>query len=112
MANLSYNNCVFDTSIDQPWFPASFPPLAIYYGDIDYLVLGKPLVDRITRSEPNVRLLKASELVNYEHIGQSFRSIFAWYLVHEDSRDMKMVNRYALGCQCRQGLLLQYSRCD
>lgn len=69
MANLSYTNCVFDTSAREPWFPAAFPPLAIYYGTTDTLVLGKPLVERLRGSEPNVRLLKAVPLLNYEHIG-------------------------------------------
>jgi lysosomal acid lipase/cholesteryl ester hydrolase len=68
MANLSHTNCIFDTSIQEPWFPQSFPPLAIYYGTLDYLVLGKPLVQRIRDNEPNVRLVKAVALENYEHL--------------------------------------------
>lgn len=76
MANLSYTNCIFDTSItNEPWFPASFPPLAVYYGTMDYLVLGKPLVERMRNHEPNVRLLKAVALENYEHLGQSPSSL-------------------------------------
>lgn len=70
---LTGNNCIFDTSESQPWFPASFPPLAIFYGTRDTLVLGKPLVERIRNNEPNVRLLKAVALEDYEHLG-SFAS--------------------------------------
>jgi lysosomal acid lipase/cholesteryl ester hydrolase len=76
MANLSYNECIFDLSIREPWFPLSFPPLAIFYGTTDTLVLGKPLVDRIRSSEPNVRLLKAVPLEAYEHLGESFHLSF------------------------------------
>lgn len=58
-------NCVFDTRTTEPWFPASMPPLAIFYGTLDTLVLGKPLVERIRSHEPNVRLVKAVALENY-----------------------------------------------
>ncbi|BGP10093.1 cholesterol esterase [Rhodotorula toruloides] len=60
-------NCVFDTRTTEPWFPASMPPLAIFYGTLDTLVLGKPLVERIRSHEPSVRLVKAVALENYEH---------------------------------------------
>lgn len=68
MANFSYNNCIFHTETDEPWFPNSFPPLAVYYGTLDYLVLGKPLVERLKSYEANVRLLKTVALENYEHL--------------------------------------------
>lgn len=68
MANLSYNLCIFDTQSAEPWFPASFPPLAIFYGTLDTLVLGKPLVTRIRERETNVRLVKVVALENYEHL--------------------------------------------
>ncbi|GAA6038415.1 hypothetical protein JCM8097_007637 [Rhodosporidiobolus ruineniae] len=63
----SERNCVFDTTVTEPWFPPSFPPLAIFYGTLDTLVLGKPLVERIRSHEPHVRLVKAVALENYEH---------------------------------------------
>lgn len=67
MSVLSYDNCMFDTTAREPWFPASFPPLAIFYGTLDTLVLGKPLVERIRSHEPDVRMIKAVALENYEH---------------------------------------------
>lgn len=67
MSNLSYNNCIFDTTTSEPWFPRSFPPLAIIYGTQDFLVLGKPLVERIRTSEPNVKLLKVVAIEGAEH---------------------------------------------
>ncbi|KAI5477011.1 lysosomal acid lipase/cholesteryl ester hydrolase [Pseudohyphozyma bogoriensis] len=67
-ASFSYKNCIFDTSIDTPWFPKSFPPLMISYGTLDTLVLGKPLVERIRAREKNVRLVKVDALENYEHL--------------------------------------------
>jgi lysosomal acid lipase/cholesteryl ester hydrolase len=69
MSNFSYTNCIFNTTITtEPWFPRSFPPLAIFYGTLDTLVLGKPLVERIRAHEPNVRLLKVVAMENAEHM--------------------------------------------
>ena len=67
MSKLSYNNCIFETETREPWFPASFPPLAIFYGLDDTLVLGRPLVERIRQHEPNVELLHVSALENTQH---------------------------------------------
>mgnify|MGYP001589895709 CR=1 FL=1 len=44
---------MFDTQVAEPWFTPSFPPLAIFYGTLDHLVLGAPLVARIRSSEPS-----------------------------------------------------------
>ncbi|KDE09404.1 hypothetical protein MVLG_00310 [Microbotryum lychnidis-dioicae p1A1 Lamole] len=68
MSNFSYTNCIFNTHSAEPWFPRSFPPLAIFYGTADTLVLGKPLVERIREYEPNVRLVKVVALDDYEHM--------------------------------------------
>ncbi|GAA5909956.1 hypothetical protein JCM5296_002544 [Sporobolomyces johnsonii] len=65
MGVFSYANCVFDTTATEPWFPPSFPPLAVFYGTLDTLVLGKPLVERIRSHEPHVRMLRAVALENY-----------------------------------------------
>ncbi|ORY70769.1 Alpha/Beta hydrolase protein [Leucosporidium creatinivorum] len=67
MSKLSYNNCIFDTTTTEPWFPASFPPCAIVYGTLDTLVLGKPLVERIRQHEPNVNLVKVVSIEGGEH---------------------------------------------
>ncbi|BGP42182.1 cholesterol esterase [Rhodotorula kratochvilovae] len=67
MQIFSEQNCVFDTTTHEPWFPPSMPPLAIFYGTLDTLVLGKPLIERIRSHEPHVRLVKAVALENYEH---------------------------------------------
>ena len=87
MNTLSYANCMFNTQVSEPWFTESFPPLAIFYGTLDYLVLGRPLVERIRSSEPDgashallcspeadayinatVKLVKAVALQDYEHL--------------------------------------------
>lgn len=68
MASFSHRGCVFDPRITQPWFPKSFPPLSIIYGDLDMLVLGQPLVDRIERYESNVKVVHSVKIENYEHL--------------------------------------------
>jgi len=72
MGVLSVKNCAFDTTTTEPWFPPSMPPIAIFYGTLDTLVLGKPLVERIRAHEPHVRLVKVVALENY---GASSRSL-------------------------------------
>ena len=81
MSGFSHRGCIFDPRISEPWFPASFPPHSIFYGDIDYLVLGKPLVQRIQRIEKNVEMIHTVELQNYEHLDMifgvdAFRTVF------------------------------------
>lgn len=68
MSKLSYNNCIFDTTTTEPWFPPSFPPCAVFYGTLDTLVLGKPLVERLRQHEPHVKLIKVVSLEGYEHL--------------------------------------------
>ncbi|KAE8228429.1 hypothetical protein CF326_g6637 [Tilletia indica] len=72
MKEFSYRGCIFDPRITQPWFPSTFPPHSIWYGNIDLLVLGKPLVERIQRFEKNVRMIHAVELEGYEHLDMIF----------------------------------------
>ncbi|GAA93799.1 uncharacterized protein L969DRAFT_84752 [Mixia osmundae IAM 14324] len=68
MANQSYTGCIFDQQSPEPWFPPTIPPVAIWWGDIDTLVSGKPLLDRIKASEPDVNLVYECMLPNYEHL--------------------------------------------
>ena len=51
----------------EPWFPASLPRLAIFYGEMDTLVKGAPLVERIRDFEPHVDMRIAKALPTYEH---------------------------------------------
>lgn len=53
--------CTLDDTLDR-WFDARFPPLSIYYGGRDYLVLTEPLLDRIKDKEKHVELIKVTKL--------------------------------------------------
>ncbi|WFC97358.1 sterol esterase [Malassezia yamatoensis] len=60
--------CLFDPKIPTPWFPRQFPPLTVVYGTTDYLVLGKPLINRLLHYEKNVEIVHILELQGYEHM--------------------------------------------
>lgn len=44
------------------WFDASFPPLSIFYGGRDFLVLVDPLLERIRKHEPYVDLIRVEKI--------------------------------------------------
>ncbi|KAJ1022821.1 hypothetical protein NDA18_005154 [Ustilago nuda] len=97
MSGFSHRGCIFDPRISDPWFPASFPPHSIFYGDIDYLVLGKPLVQRIQRIEKNVEMIHTVELQNYEHLDMIF-GVDAFRTVFPAIKDtiLQTINRHQL----------------
>lgn len=68
MSGFSHRGCIFDPRVTKPWFPKTFPRHSIYYGNIDYLVLGKPLAQRMERNEKNIDIIHAVELEGYEHL--------------------------------------------
>ena len=50
-----------DTDVPQ-WFDEDFPPLSIFYGGKDYLVLTEPLLERIEERDTNVQLIRVERL--------------------------------------------------
>jgi lysosomal acid lipase/cholesteryl ester hydrolase len=44
------------------WFDERFPPLSIFYGGRDYLVLVEPLLERIRENEVCVKLLRTEKI--------------------------------------------------
>ena len=72
ISSFVYRGCIFDPTIKTPWFPKSFPPVTVIYGSTDYLVLGKPLVDRLLQYERNVEIVHILELQGYEHMDMIF----------------------------------------
>lgn len=58
--------CVLDPQLDQ-WWDENFPPLSIYSGGMDFLVLTDPLIERIEQREKNVRLLRFKRQDEAEH---------------------------------------------
>lgn len=58
--------CVLDPAADK-WWDSRFPPLAIYCGGMDFLVLTDPLIDRLETIEKDVRLIRAKRQEEAEH---------------------------------------------
>lgn len=50
-----------DVNVPQ-WFDENFPPLSIFYGGKDYLVLTEPLLERIEEKEKTVKLIRVERL--------------------------------------------------
>jgi len=58
--------CIMDESI-QTWFDSHFPPLSIFYGGNDHLVLVDPLLVRLRENERCVKLLRVQKVDLFEH---------------------------------------------
>lgn len=57
----AHRKCCLDDSLDR-WFDDRFPPLSIYYGGRDYLVLTEPLLERLEKKEKDVKVLRVEKL--------------------------------------------------
>ncbi|WVF69990.1 hypothetical protein IAT40_004775 [Kwoniella sp. CBS 6097] len=58
--------CTLDDSLDR-WFDDRFPPLSIYHGGRDFLVLAEPLIERMEKKEKDVNVIKVTKLDKSEH---------------------------------------------
>lgn len=67
--------CTMDQSVPQ-WYDENFPPLAIYHGGRDFLVATDPLLERIKKHEPTVKLLRVQSLAESEVRALSDNSYF------------------------------------
>ena len=53
--------CTLDDTLDR-WFDERFPPLSIYHGGRDFLVLAEPLIERMKEKEKDVNVIKVTKL--------------------------------------------------
>ena len=60
--------CTLDDTLER-WFDDRFPPLSIYHGGRDYLVLAEPLIERMTEKEKDVNVIKITKLDKSEVSG-------------------------------------------
>lgn len=58
--------CTLDDTLER-WFDDRFPPLSIYWGGRDFLVLTEPLLERLKTKEKGVNVIKATKLEQSEH---------------------------------------------
>ena len=57
----AHRKCTLDDTLDR-WFDDRFPPLSIYYGGRDYLVLTEPLLERLEQKETDVKVIRVEKL--------------------------------------------------
>lgn len=62
----AHRKCCLDDSLDR-WFDERFPPLSIYHGGKDYLVLTEPLLERLETKEKDVKVIRVEKLDVSEH---------------------------------------------
>lgn len=62
----AHRGCTMDDSLDH-WFDKRFPPLSIYYGGRDFLVLVEPLLDRLKNRDTDVEVIRVEKLDLSEH---------------------------------------------
>jgi len=62
----STRGCVLDPEVER-WWDSRFPPLALYHGGKDFLVLTDPLVKRIETHEKSVDLIRNFKIEDGEH---------------------------------------------
>ncbi|SPO31466.1 related to YEH1 - steryl ester hydrolase [Ustilago trichophora] len=58
--------CVLDPTLEQ-WWDENFPPLSIFSGGMDFLVLTDPLIERLEHKEKCVKLLRFKRQDEAEH---------------------------------------------
>lgn len=51
-----------DDSLDKWFDSSSFPPLSIYHGGKDYLVLTEPLLERLAEKEKGIDVIRVEKL--------------------------------------------------
>jgi hypothetical protein len=60
--------CTLDDTLER-WFDERFPPLSIYHGGRDFLVLAEPLIERMQNKEKDVKVIKVTKLDKSEVSG-------------------------------------------
>jgi lysosomal acid lipase/cholesteryl ester hydrolase len=58
--------CTMDVDLPR-WWDEHFPPLSIYYGGRDFLVLTEPLLERLATREKHINLIRAERIPLAEH---------------------------------------------
>lgn len=71
--------CTMDDSLDR-WYDERFPPLSIYYGGKDYLVLTEPLLERLEEKEKikpiRTEMLDVSEHCDFYWAAEAVEQVF------------------------------------
>ena len=57
--------CTMDPELPQ-WWDDRFPPLSVFYGGRDYLVLAEPLLERLEKVEKDVKVIRFERIEESE----------------------------------------------
>lgn len=80
--------CVLDTRTER-WWDKRFPPLSIYAGGMDFLVLAEPLVERLETTETDVRVLRFKRQEEAEHCDHFWAADAVEWCFHDILEDIE-----------------------
>ncbi len=80
--------CTMDPNLPQ-WWDERFPPLSIYSGGVDFLVLTEPLLERIKFQETDVRLLRYKRQEEAEHCDHFWAADAVEWCFHDILEDIE-----------------------
>lgn len=80
--------CILDPNAAQ-WWDSRFPPLSIYSGGMDFLVLTDPLIDRLERVETDVRVLRFKRQEEAEHCDHFWAADAVEWCFHDILHDIE-----------------------
>lgn len=80
--------CVLDPQLEQ-WWDENFPPLAVFSGGMDFLVLTDPLIERIEKREKTVKLLRFKRQDEAEHCDHFWAADAVEWCFHDILEDIE-----------------------
>lgn len=81
--------CILDASSTNPWWDERFPPLSIFSGGMDFLVLTDPLIDRLENIETEVPVLRWKRQEEAEHCDHFWAAEAVEWCFHDILEDIE-----------------------
>lgn len=81
--------CILDPRAEK-WWDRRFPPLSIYSGGMDFLVLTDPLVERLEEVEKDVRVLRYKRQEEAEHCDHFWAAEAVEWCFHDILEDIEV----------------------
>lgn len=78
-----------DPTATKWWDGSTFPPLSIFSGGMDFLVLTEPLLDRLENEESDVRLLRYKRQEEAEHCDHFWAADAVEWCFHDILQDIE-----------------------
>lgn len=80
--------CVLDPRAER-WWDKRFPPLSIYSGGMDFLVLTDPLIERLETTETDVRVIRFKRQEEAEHCDHFWAADAVEWCFHDILEDIE-----------------------